>query len=81
MTLDLTILSALNDVKPNLLREPVLLADVRVRSARPIEKTEFTATLRQLGDKNQVLCLAREDGALWKIAPNGEARLAENGIL
>jgi hypothetical protein len=57
--------------------EPHLLNECRVQCGQAITKDIFAARLAALKDKAQVIGIPGDDYTRWKIAANGEARLAQ----
>lgn len=77
--LEHVILDVLRDAQPNMMRARTLLAEVQLSATGTVTRADFEAAVRSLENKTggaQMVGIGNEDGAKYKITPEGLARLA-----
>ena len=78
--LERLILAQLAAVFPHMVTEDSLYIEVNTASAVPVTRVSLISALQALQQRSQVTRVGGDDGARFRIAPEGQARLAELNI-
>lgn len=78
--LERLILAQLAAVAPHMRTEDSLYLEVNTASPVPITRTTLISALQALQQRAQITRVFNDDGARYRIAPEGQARLAELNV-